>query len=108
MKALQFRAWDGESMNYGGFNIHATGKPCIEFPTIACREDELKVMQFTGIKDNLGKDIYEGDVVEWGDDVFELVIFEGGSFCTESSMLCGTTMQVIGNIYETPELNPHK
>ena len=60
--------------------------------------------QFTGVLDCDSVEIYEGDIVQWGDDVNEVVIFDDGSFCTQSSMLCKSTMKIIGNTYQNPEL----
>lgn len=71
--------------------------------------DELVWMQFTGLLDKNGKEIYEGDVVQFG-SVVGPVGFEGGKFVVAYKMkmegkcdvpsLC----EVIGNIYENPNL----
>ena len=85
--------------------------------------DKLIVMQYTGFKDKNGKEIYEGDIAKlWfdeGEEVFWhsfLVKFFEGCFICE--FLQGDTeeypiyeywndsqdLEVIGNIYENPEL----
>ncbi len=79
------------------------------------------VMQFTGLKDKNAKEIYEGDVVRTPDD-WELygmaggtiyqVRFSGGGFRASTDprrgqgywMEDGKDFEVIGNIYENPEL----
>lgn len=74
--------------------------------------DEFKVMQFTGLKDKNGKEMFEGDVVE----------NESGQRFIQELCCLGDEIKrpnkprptrdeelwykVIGNIYENPELIP--
>ena len=83
---------------------------------------DVKLMQSTGLKDYFGKELFEGDVIEWNYwDEFEdsgtaKIIFDKGMFKlldvrTEKSVWdnlfdcienCNVFLQ--GNIYENPEL----
>lgn len=65
------------------------------------------VGQFTGLKDNQGKDVYEGDIVSYSDKrVFLDVAFSGGSFVlnregkTYVYNINSKMLEVIGNIHE--------
>lgn len=77
--------------------------------------DECILMQYTGLKDKNGKEIYEGDICKNGDyesdahaynyRIEEVVYNEKeASFSGWNFNEDGMTCEVIGNIYENPEL----
>jgi YopX protein len=79
--------------------------------SIGKEDSDWEFVQFTGLHDNNGKEIYEGDVVEWeatdGGEHFMrrgAVVFKGGAFTIEGSRLSSRHDEIIGNIYENPQL----
>lgn len=77
-------------------------------------------MQFTGLKDRNGKEIYEGDVVEkkQGESVFRYEVrsylgafgieFPAPSYSFKPFCELPNNYEIIGNIYENPELLNHE
>ena len=73
---------------------------------------DKKLLQFTGLKDKNGKEIYEGDIVRiYGNKA--QVIFQSGSFKIVTKNTKGEFLswryfqeeiEIIGNIYENTEL----
>lgn len=105
MKEIKFRAWDKEKK--GMFNWYFTEKGL--FPSDFFNNSDYEVMQFTGLHDKNGKEIYEGDIIE------TRVSGKSGSAIKAviwNTKYCGFNIkddeelerEIIGNIYETPEL----
>lgn len=130
MRELKFRAWDkkDKKMWYCSLNTLRTALGFdygLEDNVMAFAFDgKLKpCMQFTGLKDKNGKDIYEGDVIALDRAVIEstgskrptcLVGFKDGSFmCGRGEIatfmdtylwMVSKYCEVFGNVYENPEL----
>ena len=78
--------------------------------------DEIELMQSTGLKDKNGKEIFEGDIVKMAKDVYseptyyEVVRHRGGAYRLESKQhgcelwLRHADCEIVGNVYENPEL----
>ena len=112
MRELKFRAWDEEEKEMKYFTLfHSLEKRLGGF----CSE----TMQYIGLKDSKGKEIYEGDVIKtkkylWlvepigseerdGNQYGLCVSKDGNGKCyfIDSSILAG---EVVGNIYENPKM----
>lgn len=109
-RVIKFRAWDGNEMiKMPLTSIYGLSRFFGFIP------EKAPIMQFTGLTDKNGKEIYEGDVVKtvWvsndpADEMIEVseVVYKDGAFYTDEYLLSETNeaTEIIGNIYENPEL----
>ena len=120
----KFRAWDSakKEMFKDTFAITESGQVVVvEQESVASSPDyvfveHLVIMQSTGLVDKNGKEIFDGDIVKMSKDVYseptyyEVVRHRGGAYRLESKQhgcelwLRHTDCEVVGNIYENPEL----
>jgi hypothetical protein len=87
-------------------------------PPFLCAAPNYELMQFTGGHDKSGREIYEGDVLDWrgqySEDAPQPVIWYYTGWyvgyvgkrlnITSLNAIEPKHMEIIGNIYENPEL----
>ena len=128
MREIKFRAWanNQKKMYYDGFTVNSKGGIA---STFGIYEHNLTLMQYTGLKDKNGVEIYEGDILDFGmgnkGRVEHSIV---NSWCVEYNLIDNPNInrnyqwddsnkvvqlwklcqdnraEVIGNIYENPEL----
>lgn len=124
MREIKFRAWNkaykrwSDHCEHGELELLDDGDGII----VDCLEEEIDVMQFTGLKDKYGKEIWEGDIIEYipkyGDKTPRIVeiffndfranfSYKGSEFANNdlfNLIQNGNVATVIGNKWENPEL----
>ena len=129
MRTIKFRAWN-KGDEYNKSEMVYFGKLKIDGDLCARSRRHYpdwksgwKIMQFTGLKDKNGKEIYEGDIGEHtyypGEEEMgtttekEVVAFAGGQFGLKrgddvigfwETMDTEDDFEIIGNIYENKDL----
>lgn len=132
MREIKFRAWDGSLMfnvaqitfNDSTWSLDKGRGVSIPF------QPSITLMQFTGLHDKNGKEIYEGDILidkesdEFGNDIsseLQVVFCQNtAQFCVDNSFkkdnsslvniveyLGVENLEVIGNIYENKNYLTH-
>ena len=123
MRQIKFRAWDKSSNCWidmktvaidpdGGHLLSATGDELVW-----SNHSNYEIMQFTGLTDKNGKEIYEGDILEHWDNRYIVPNFtpldrmykaenikEHQEGSDDWISMSNVDWEVIGNIYENPDL----
>lgn len=134
-RSIKFRVWDkGQNqmslvsqIHYADDGYAATiiviPAPKAKYHYYVVDDENGVLMQSTGLKDNTGRDIYEGDIIGFPkrNSINKVIIFERGGFVakwvdTELEAIkpndgmpanlesAGSPWEIKGNIFENPEL----
>jgi uncharacterized phage protein (TIGR01671 family) len=124
-RELKFRVWHKEFNRFLGkeeYCLDLDGKLIfVELLTTnsvslkSVNPDLYVIQQFTGLKDINQKDIYEGDIIKWTDtnffdgnwgerDTISTVSYETGSYYPVSEFIEDDYREIIGNIFQNPDL----
>jgi hypothetical protein len=102
MRQHEYRAWTGEMMDYDYRDVSL-------WNGILIAEGDMILLQWTGLQDRHGTKIYEGDVIRYLDNT-GLGLVEKMTYIEDIRALpdftCSKWEEVVGNIYEHPELLP--
>jgi YopX protein len=114
-RGIKFRAWNQTKKKMVDSYLHFDKQGKV-VGVLTYPDDEYLPLQYTGLKDTNGKEIYEGDIVHWFDELGKnplpfVVAYKRTHFVLTipNEKLKGwdldrQKLEVIGNIYENPEL----
>lgn len=124
MRDIKFRIYDKDrkamyhllenKLSFGRFE----GDRAVDWEDVfADKHEELEIMQYTGLKDKNGKEIYEGDIIQheditkglvrYSEKYAQYVLVNTGSVKDEFEPLGDYNMEVfeiIGNEFDNPDL----
>lgn len=134
-RPIKFRAWDKKKKRmvqnvhefYDTLHYDESGIPYEEWYDIGIvyaqsfggllHDENAVIMQYTGLKDKHGKEIYEGDIIEVDRDYWYdptgygypqggkvRFVYSGDNFDDFPDLNDSREFEVIGNIYENKEL----
>ena len=130
MREIKFRVWDkndkrifidpqmidfyNKRIGYMQYQTEYMPDTSYSFPVGFEEFEYSELMEFTGLCDKNGEDIYEGDIVKFLNGIFEVIwCNEKASFMLKNkeykeflNFICENNngMEIVGNIYENSEL----
>ena len=119
MREIKFRVWDKEfeetlTQDEGTFQYRDRYDYWVtDFEDAMGNPERFTIMQYTGLKDENGVEIFEGDIVNhyWSDQIGEshcgkVVMRNPFDYSVEDAeyFIFADELEILGNIYENPEL----
>ena len=105
MRRIKFRVWDNTDYMSKPFTLHELQAGLIQF-TLDC-----PVMQYTGLKDKHGKEVYEGDLLKLWIDGYEQTspsivenLVDLHTWISGGYHYTVQDFEVVGNKYENPDI----
>ena len=112
MRQIKFRGWDNQTNEMLSPEQMLAGDGL--YFAVSGKNNAVIPMQYTGLLDKHGKEIYEGDIVALplrfdGDSTYQpsvsKVVWDYDGWYVEDRGECPyERLEVIGNVYENPEL----
>ena len=127
-REIKFRVWDKDlkrirylNTEHDFIRFDSLGQGYYENMQTGLGEWFSDLMQYTGLKDKNGKEIYEGDIIEFKDSIglhretvkfdkgcFYAGFHEGSSTRVSPKLINVRISKVIGNIYDSEVTNEEK
>ena len=117
-REIKFRAWDKDRKVMDYFDdLYWFEEEGVHDSNRSGHHAEYEIMQYIGLKDKNGKEIYEGDRIKihdsdvYGGLITDVIFSTDGHHCgyigrspTINLGAWHNSVEIIGNIYENPEL----
>ncbi len=126
MREIKFRAWyRGKMYRFVEHHSHpdgSSGVNClgVDMAHMFSPGDEVELMQYTGLKDRSGKEMYEGDILQgkgvnweccWSNTYAKFIVVTPNTYIIgryamliKNLQWASERLEIIGNIYENQEL----
>jgi uncharacterized phage protein (TIGR01671 family) len=109
-REFKFRLWDKQEkvmstpFTFGEGCGYKDGRDgTLHYPE-SMDDEHCDFMQYTGIKDKNGVEVYEDDIVKSYGQYIRRIKWRNGQGLSGFNVSAGNGLEVIGNIYENPDL----
>ena len=109
-REIKFRAWQEDFKSWAYFSLGHL----VSGDTADVAEQCINWGQYTGLRDVKHSEVYESDILKGQSGIIYIVVWDDGGFILKDTLGSVTSLmnwyvdlndlEVIGNIYENPEL----